>query len=142
MPNNASAATFAFTIRNEHSKQVIDVGKILTTNPSGTHGIPADKYVCNQMPVGGGSFQEYYDGGKICNPSSRWAGAYNMNMFACVFCVAQVTLPVSLLSADQFSAESRAIPKCACPHACRCSAALSHLVIPRAFFRAMSNRPR
>ena len=28
------------------------------TNPSGTHGIPAGRYVCDQMPVGGGSFQE------------------------------------------------------------------------------------
>ena len=35
VPNNASAATFAFTITNEKSKQIIDVGKILTTNPSG-----------------------------------------------------------------------------------------------------------
>ena len=67
VPNNASAATFAFTITNEKSKTIIDVGKILTTNPSGTHGIPADKYVCNQMPVGGGSFQEYYDGGNFTN---------------------------------------------------------------------------
>ena len=43
VPNNATAATFAFTITNEKSKTIIDVGKILTTNPSGTHGIPADK---------------------------------------------------------------------------------------------------
>ena len=58
VPNNASAATFAFTIHNEKTDQHIEVGKILTTNPSGTHGIPAGRYVCDQMPVGGGSFQE------------------------------------------------------------------------------------
>lgn len=59
--NNASASTFKFTIINENTSQRIEVGRIQTTNPSGTHGIPADKYTCNQMIVGGGSFQEYYD---------------------------------------------------------------------------------
>ena len=65
VPNNASAATFAFTIHNEKTDEHIEVGKILTTNPSGTHGIPAGKYVCDQMPVGGGSFQE-------CEPPPTW----------------------------------------------------------------------
>jgi hypothetical protein len=60
VPNNESAATFSFTVENTKSKQIIEIGKILTTNPSGTLGIPAGKYRCDQMPVGGGSFQEYY----------------------------------------------------------------------------------
>ena len=47
--NNRSAATFKFTIENTKSKQLIEVGKIQTTNPSGTHGIPADKYRCDQV---------------------------------------------------------------------------------------------
>jgi hypothetical protein len=68
--NNASAATFAFTVQNTKTKDLIEVGKILTTNPSGTHGIPAGKYACDQMPVGGGSFQEYYDGGNFTNWAS------------------------------------------------------------------------
>ena len=41
--NNESAATFKFTIENTKSKRLIEVGRIRTTNPSGTHGIPADK---------------------------------------------------------------------------------------------------
>ena len=52
VPNNASAATFAFTIHNEKTDEHIEVGKILTTNPSGTHGIPAGKRVrLRQAPV-------------------------------------------------------------------------------------------
>ena len=67
--NNSSDTTFKFTLLNENTSQLIEVGRIRTTNPSGTHGIPADKYACNRMMVGGGSFQEYYDGGNF----TSWA---------------------------------------------------------------------
>ena len=67
--NNASDATFLFTVFNEVSKELIEVGRIRTTNPSGTHGIPKGKYACNEIPVGGGSFQEFYDGGNF----TSWA---------------------------------------------------------------------
>lgn len=67
--NNASDSTFLFTILNEKSKELIEIGRIRTTNPSGTHGIPKGKYACNEIPVGGGSFQEFYDGGNF----TSWA---------------------------------------------------------------------
>ena len=60
--NNASDTTFTFTLLNDKTKQLIEIGRIRTTNPSGTHGIPKDQMSCDQMAVGGGSFQEYYDG--------------------------------------------------------------------------------
>ena len=53
---NTSGATFAATITNEKSMEEVEFGRIYTTNPN-----PA-KYTCEQMPVNGGSFQEYYDG--------------------------------------------------------------------------------
>lgn len=67
--SNESDATFLFTIFNEKSKDTIEVGRIRTTNPSGTNGIPKGKFRCNEMPVGGGSFQEFYDGGNF----TSWA---------------------------------------------------------------------
>lgn len=59
--HNTSGATFGSTITNEQSGEVINVGMIYTTNPD-----PA-KYHCESMPVNGGSFQEYYDGGNFTN---------------------------------------------------------------------------
>ena len=60
---NSSGATFRSTMTNMKTKEVIEVGQIYTTSP------PAGKYYkdCSTMPVGGGSFQEYYDGGNFTN---------------------------------------------------------------------------
>ena len=60
---NSSGATFRSTMTNMRTKEVIEVGQIYTTSP------PAGKYYkdCSTMPVGGGSFQEYYDGGNFTN---------------------------------------------------------------------------
>ena len=58
---NSSGATFRSTLTNMRTKEMIEVGQIYTTSP------PAGKYYkdCSTMPVGGGSFQEYYDGGNL-----------------------------------------------------------------------------
>ena len=60
---NSSGATFRSTMTNMKTKEIIEVGQIYTTSP------PAGKYYkdCSTMPVGGGSFQEYYDGGNFTN---------------------------------------------------------------------------
>ena len=65
VPNNASVSTYLFTILNENSKEMIEVGRIRTS----TEGTPKGKYACNAIPVGGGSFQEFYDGGSF----TSWA---------------------------------------------------------------------
>jgi len=56
---NSSGATFGSTITNMKTKEMIEVGQIYTTSPDMT------KQDCSTMPVGGGSFQEYYDGGNL-----------------------------------------------------------------------------
>ena len=38
---------------------MIEIGQIYTTSPD------MSKQDCSTMPVGGGSFQEYYDGGNL-----------------------------------------------------------------------------
>ncbi len=53
---NASGATFGSTITNLKTAQMIEVGQIYTSSPD------MAKQDCSTMPVGGGSFQEYYDG--------------------------------------------------------------------------------
>jgi hypothetical protein len=56
---NASGATFGSTITNLKTKETIEIGQIYTTSPD------MSKQDCSTMPVGGGSFQEYYDGGNL-----------------------------------------------------------------------------
>ena len=41
------------------TKEMIEVGQIYTTSPD------MSKQDCSRLPVGGGSFQEYYDGGNL-----------------------------------------------------------------------------
>ena len=52
-------ATFGSTITNMKTKEMIEVGQIYTTSPD------MSKQDCSRLPVGGGSFQEYYDGGNL-----------------------------------------------------------------------------
>ena len=61
LEGNVSAALFGATITNGRTKEVIEIGKILTTNPGPDNDNPQG-YACDRMLVGGGSFQEYYDG--------------------------------------------------------------------------------
>ena len=56
---NSSGATFRSTITNMKTKELIEVGQIYTTSPD------MSKQDCSTMPMGGGSFQEYYDGGNL-----------------------------------------------------------------------------
>jgi len=96
--NNASDATFRFTVLNERSQELIEVGRIRTTSPPGTpeeYTVPeavhrrgfhlqeehdgenftswakvvGPRFRCNTMVVGGGSFQEFFDGGNF----TSWA---------------------------------------------------------------------
>jgi hypothetical protein len=68
LEGNTTGALFGFTITNEKSKQQIELGKIYTANPGPDKDSPQG-YDCNRMFVGGGSFQEYYDGGNF----TSWA---------------------------------------------------------------------
>lgn len=64
LDGNSSGALFGAEITNEKTQQKIDVGKIYSVNP-GTSKTKPEGYDCSRMLVGGGSFQEYYDGGNF-----------------------------------------------------------------------------
>jgi len=68
LDGNASGALFGATITNEKTLELIEVGQIYTKNPGPDKSKPQG-YDCNRMIVGGGSFQEYYDGGNF----TSWA---------------------------------------------------------------------
>eukprot|EP01047_Picozoa_sp_COSAG01_P034217 COSAG01_NODE_2560_length_7453_cov_14.661817_5_plen_261_part_00 len=65
LEGNSSAALFGATITNEKTAELIEVGKILTTNPGPTSTDPQG-FDCARMRVGGGSFEEY-----AASPSPR-----------------------------------------------------------------------
>ena len=64
LDGNSSGALFGAKITNEKTQQKIDVGKIYSSNP-GPDKTKPEGYDCSRMFVGGGSFQEYYDGGNF-----------------------------------------------------------------------------
>eukprot|EP01050_Picozoa_sp_SAG11_P007791 SAG11_NODE_660_length_7893_cov_4.055042_6_plen_202_part_00 len=68
LDGNSSGALFGAKITNEKTQQKIDVGQIYSTNPGPDKTKPKG-YDCSRMFVGGGSFQEYYDGGNF----TSWA---------------------------------------------------------------------
>ena len=55
-------------------------GMIYTTNPN------PEKYTCQSMPVNGGSFQEYYDGGNFTNWAQIRYSITLLVMFYCTHC--------------------------------------------------------